>query len=132
MVGRVSAAVRCERVVLLVKVAILREGTENLLDWLGDVKRGIRQGHTCRNRSRTCMPLWRPCRSETVGWRIQVARKGGKECQLRRIRLIRNHVQRGQMSSLGTHIGDADLQVLRDLALHVEVPGLNVSRPSAV
>ena len=36
------------------------------------------------------------------------------------------------MRSLRTHIRDAHLQIFRDLPLHVEVPGLNVGRSSAV
>src|SRR5581483_4598207 len=120
MVSRVAGAVRSKRIVLLIEVAVLREWPQGLIDRTGETRIGE------RNAGGNCIGA---CSAR------QAARIHGQltaERQELGIHLVGNYVQRGEVGSLGTNIGDTGLQVLGDLPLHIEVPGLDVGGASAV
>src|SRR5258708_12834732 len=114
MVGRVSGAIRTKGIVFLVEVPVLWIGSQSLVDVPSESRIGYLNARS--NRVGTF-----PAR-ETSDVHRQVA----AQRQIGRIHLVRNNVQGGKVSTLGTNIGHADREIGCDLALHIQIPRLNV------
>src|SRR5258708_2790754 len=120
MVGRVSGAIRTKGIVFLVEVPVLWIGSQSLVDVPSESRIGYLNARS--NRVGTF-----PAR-ETSDVHRQVA----AQRQIGRIHLVRNNVQGGKVSPLGTNVGHADREIGCDLALHIQIPGLNVRRTPTV
>src|SRR5216683_46893 len=114
MVGRVSGAIRTKGIVFLVEVPVLWIGSQSLVDVPGESRIGHLNARS--NRVGTFPAL------ETSDVHRQVA----AQRQIGRIHLVRNNVQGGKVSALGTNIRHADREIGCDLALHIQIPRLNV------
>src|ERR1700730_14267450 len=120
MISGVARAIGTKRVILLVEVTILGKRAQGLVDISGEVS--VRHLDAAGNGIGTS-----PAR-KTGDIDRQIAAQRKK----RRIHLVGNDVQGRQVSALGAHISHAHEQVRGDLALYVEIPGLDVGRAPGV
>src|SRR6266852_2112969 len=112
VISGVASAIRGERVIFLVKVAVLREGSKDLVDGCTKWEISIGQLHACGDGGRALL-RWRqrwPSRSQADCVLAQIAGKGSEVRQLRRIRLIWNNVQSWQVRALGADVRYANDQ----------------------
>src|SRR5229473_1630996 len=121
VISGVAGAIRGERVIFLVKVAVLREGSKDLVDGCTKWEISIGQLHACGDGGRALLRWWQrwPSRRQADCVLVQIAGKGSEVRQLRRIRLIWNNVQSWQVRALGPDVRYANDQIGRDLALYV-------------
>src|SRR6185312_7623676 len=120
MIGGVAGAVRTERVVLLIEIAVLRKRSNSLIDKSREGRIG--QLDTGRDSTRT----------GTVREAGDIHRQVTAQREVCGIYLVRNYVQCNQVGPFATDVSRADKEICRDLPLDIEVPRLHIGWTAAI